>query len=80
MTPPLITANPNVMLGKPVITGTRITVEHILREIAAGTTFEQLVEMHPHITREGIQAALNYAADAVRYEIVYPAKMEEASA
>lgn len=51
------------MMGKPVIAGTRITVEHILREMAAGTTIEQLLEMHPHITREGIQAALDYAAN-----------------
>ena len=55
---PLIVSNPEVMMGKPVLVGTRITVEHILRELAAGTTTEQLLEMHPHITREGIAAAL----------------------
>ncbi len=55
---PLIVSNPEVMMGKPVLVGTRITVEHILRELAASTTTEQLLEMHPHITREGIAAAL----------------------
>jgi len=65
MAQPLITANPKVMLGKPVIAGTRITVEHIFREMAAGTSIEGMLEMHSHITRKGIQAALNYAADAV---------------
>ena len=57
---PLIVSNPEVMMGKPVLAGTRITVEHILRELAAGTTTEQLLEMHPHITGEGIAAALDY--------------------
>jgi uncharacterized protein (DUF433 family) len=62
----LIVSNPKVMFGQPVIVGTRITVEHILRELAGGTTIERLLEMHPHITREGIAAALDYAADRER--------------
>lgn len=74
MTKPEIIASPDIMLGKPAIAGTRITVEHILRELGAGTTTEQLLEMHPHLTREAILAALDYAADAVRYEVVYPTK------
>jgi len=80
MDKPEIVSNPNVMMGKPVIAGTRITVEHILRELAAGTTVDQLLAMHPHITREAIQAALDYAADAVRIEVVYPTAPGEASA
>jgi uncharacterized protein (DUF433 family) len=60
MSHPHITVNMEVMMGKPVIAGTRITVEHILREMAAGTTTDQLLEMHPHITREDIQIALDY--------------------
>jgi uncharacterized protein (DUF433 family) len=72
MNKPEIVSDPAVMMGKPVLAGTRITVEHILRELAAGTTIDQLLVMHPHITREAIVAALNYAADAVRYEVVYP--------
>jgi len=54
----LITTNPNVMMGKPVIAGTRITVEHILEELAAGSTTDELLEAHPRLTREAIQAAL----------------------
>ncbi|HEV7128636.1 MAG TPA: DUF433 domain-containing protein [Ktedonobacterales bacterium] len=78
----LIASDPRIMMGKPVIAGTRITVEHILHEMAAGTTIEQLLEMHPRITREGIVAALDYAADAVRFEVVYPSTPDgsEASA
>ncbi|HEX6817840.1 MAG TPA: DUF433 domain-containing protein [Ktedonobacterales bacterium] len=72
MDAPQIVSNPNVMMGKPVIAGTRITVEHILRELTAGTTVDQLLAMHPHLPREAILAALEYAADAVRYEVVIP--------
>lgn len=62
MTTPRILADPHIMLGKPIIAGTRISVEHVLRELAAGTTIDQLLEMHPHLTREDIAAALEYAA------------------
>lgn len=62
---PKITANPNIMLGKPVIAGTRITVEHILREMAAGSSITDLLAIHSHLTREQIVAALAYAADAM---------------
>lgn len=57
----LITANPKVMLGQPVIRWTRITVELILEKFAAGQTEEQILCSHPHITREGIRAALAFA-------------------
>jgi len=53
-----IVSDPNVMLGKLVIAGTRLTVELILEKLAAGETMEQLLEAHPRLTREGIQAAL----------------------
>ncbi len=62
----LIVSNPNIMLGKPIIKGTRITVEHILRELAAGTTIEELLDAHPHITREGIKAALEFVSTTNR--------------
>jgi uncharacterized protein (DUF433 family) len=52
------------MMGKPVVVGTRITVELILEKFAAGETVEQLLEAHPRLTKEGIQAALNFAAQA----------------
>ena len=54
------------MMGKPVIAGTRITVELILEKLAAGETAEQLLEAHPRLTREGILAALAYAAETLR--------------
>lgn len=63
-----ITANPNVMLGKPVIKGTRITVELILRKITGGFTFEEIVEMYPHISKEDILASVSYAASVLESE------------
>src|SRR5713226_3385015 len=72
MPQPKIISNPKIMMGKPVIVGTRITVEHILEQLAGGRTIEQLLEAHPHITREDIQAALLYAAESVRIDHIYP--------
>jgi uncharacterized protein (DUF433 family) len=68
----LIISDPQVMLGKPVIAGTRITVELILEKLAAGETFEQILEAHPKLTREKIQASLRFAAEALRSDVVYP--------
>lgn len=68
----LIVSDPNVMMGKPVITGTRITVELILDKLGSGETIEQILESHPRVTRNGILAALRYAAQALRSELVYP--------
>jgi len=67
-----IVSNPNVMMGKPVIAGTRITVELILEKLAAGETVEQIIEAHPRLTREAIQEALSFAAKALRADVVYP--------
>jgi len=67
-----IVANPKVMMGKPVIAGTRITVELILEKLAAGETIEQILEAHPHLNREGILAALAFARDALRADVIYP--------
>jgi len=67
-----IVCNPKVMMGKPVIAGTRITVELILEKLAAGETIEQILEAHPHLTREAISAALVFARDALRADVVYP--------
>lgn len=55
-----IVADPAIMLGKPVIAGTRITVESILERLGAGETVENLLDAHPRLTREGIQAALDW--------------------
>ena len=57
-----ITYSPKIMLGKPVIKGTRIMVELILEKLSAGETFEDILEAHPHITIEKIRAALAFAA------------------
>ena len=68
----LIVSDPAVMMGKPVIAGTRITVELILEKLAAGETVEQILDAHPRLTREAIQAALAFAAEALRADVVYP--------
>jgi uncharacterized protein (DUF433 family) len=69
---PLIRSNPAIMMGKPVIAGTRITVESILTRLAAGETAEQLLLAHPRLTNEAIQAALAFAAAALRADVIYP--------
>jgi uncharacterized protein (DUF433 family) len=63
-----IETDPKVMFGKPVIKGTRITVEHVLRKLAAGMTPEQIVNDYPHISVEDIQAAEAFAADYMANE------------
>jgi uncharacterized protein (DUF433 family) len=68
----LIISDPEVMMGKPVVAGTRITVELILEKMAAGHTIEDLLTAHPRLTREGILAALAFGAAALRADIVYP--------
>jgi len=67
-----IISDPAVMMGKPVIAGTRITVELILEKLAAGETVEQILEAHPRLTREAVQAALAFAAEALKADVVYP--------
>jgi uncharacterized protein (DUF433 family) len=67
-----IISDPNIMMGKPVVTGTRITVELILEKLSAGESVEQIIKSHPNLTRQGIQAALNFAAKALKADVVYP--------
>jgi uncharacterized protein (DUF433 family) len=74
----LIESNPDVMMGKPVIKGTRITVELILEKLAAGEAIEQILESHPRLTREGVLAALDFAAKAIRADIIYPLRPKAA--
>jgi len=71
---PKFISDPNIMIGKPTIAGTRITVEHILEQLAGGRSIEQILEAHPHITREEVQAAITYAAESVRIDHTYPLK------
>ena len=68
----LIVADPKIMMGKPTVAGTRITVELILEKLAAGETVEQILAAHPRLTQEGIRAALAFAAEVLRAEVVYP--------
>ncbi len=62
----LVRSDPAVMMGKPVIAGTRITVEFILSSLATGESIDQILDEHPHLTRDGIHAALAYAAEVLR--------------
>jgi uncharacterized protein (DUF433 family) len=69
-----IVVDPKVMVGKPIIRGTRITVEFILERMAAGDSVENLLDAYPHLTREAILAALAYAKDSLAREFVYPVR------
>ena len=68
----LIVSDPQVMMGKPVVRGTRITVELILEKLAAGESEEQILRAHARLAREAIHAALAFAAEALRTDVVYP--------
>lgn len=63
-----IEVNPKIMLGKPVIRGTRITVELILRKLGEGATEAQLLDAYPRLTPEDIRAAMTYAAESLAQE------------
>jgi uncharacterized protein (DUF433 family) len=68
----LIEINPKVMVGKPVIKGTRITVELILEKLATGQSNEQILRSYPHLTRQQILACLDYAHKSMSSEFVFP--------
>jgi uncharacterized protein (DUF433 family) len=68
----LIESDPKVMMGKPVVAGTRITVESVLDRLAGGESVDQILEANPCLTRDAIQAALAFAAEALRTDVVYP--------
>jgi len=63
-----IESNPRVMFGKPVIKGTRVTIEIILRKLAAGLSAEEIVQEHPTITLQDIREAQIFAADLLAEE------------
>jgi uncharacterized protein (DUF433 family) len=63
-----IEVNSRVMLGKPVIRGTRIPVELILRKLSEGATEDDLLDAYPRLSRQDIQAAIGYAADTLAHE------------
>ena len=68
----LIISDPNIMMGKPVVAGTRMTVELILEKLAAGESIDQILQAHPRLTETGIRAALAFAARSLGAEVVYP--------
>jgi len=69
-----IVSDPEIMMGKPIIAGTRITVELILEKLSSGESVEQIIQEHPHLTAEAIKAALAFAAKALKADIIYPSE------
>jgi len=69
-----MSTDPAVMMGKPCIKGTRITVELILRKLGAGRSFSDLLEAYPKLTEEDLRAALAFAADYMEHETVLAAE------
>jgi uncharacterized protein (DUF433 family) len=67
-----IVSDPNIMMGKPVVAGRRITVELILEKLSAGESVEQILDAHPTLTRDGIQGAMKYAVDVLRSDVILP--------
>ena len=70
--PQLIISDPKIMMGKPVVAGTRITVELILDKLAAGESIDQILLAHPRLTEQSIRAAIAFASEALRSDVVYP--------
>ncbi len=68
----LIVSNPNVMMGKLIVAGTRITVELILEKLGAGETIQQILDAHPRLTREAVLAPIAFAKEALRADVIYP--------
>jgi uncharacterized protein (DUF433 family) len=69
----IIVRDPKVMLGKPIIRGTRITVELMVRKIADGFSIQDILEAYPHLNREQVFAALDYAARMIADEVLLEA-------
>ena len=69
-----IVVNRKIMVGKPVIKGTRIPVDAIVRRIADGMTLDEIIEDYPNLTKDDIKAALLYAAKTIRGEGIVPSK------
>lgn len=68
----LIVTDPSIALGKPVVRGTRLTVEFLLEKLGAGESMQDLLRAHPRLTDEGIRAALRHAAAVMRCDVVRP--------
>jgi uncharacterized protein (DUF433 family) len=74
MSNPLISSIPDVMMGKPCIKGTRITVELVLRKLGAGYSFGDLLEAYPQLTEDEVRAALTFAADYLERQTMITAE------
>jgi uncharacterized protein (DUF433 family) len=64
--------NPKIMMGKPVIKGTRIRVEQILENLSESNSIDDVLLAHPHLTKEQVHAALSFAAQSIRGDEIYP--------
>ena len=69
-----ISSDPAVMMGKPCIRGTRITVELILRKLGSGHSFSDLIEAYPHLKEDDLRSALAFGADYLQHETVLAAE------
>ncbi len=69
-----VSSDPSVMMGKPCIKGTRITVELILRKLGAGSSLANLIEAYPQLTEDDFRAALAFAADYMQHETILAAE------
>ncbi len=67
-----IIVDPEILAGKPVIKGTRISVEFVLELLSSGMSIEELLQEYPHLSREDVLASLKYATGALQHEEVYP--------
>lgn len=72
MSEEMIRSDPSIMMGKPVVVGTRVTVELILEKLGAGETIDQVLQEHPRLTREAVLAAIRFGSQALRADVAYP--------
>ena len=70
-----IVVDPRILTGKPILRGTRISVEFVVELLAAGWSHEQILASYPHLSEEDIRACLAYASELLREEKVYPLKI-----
>jgi uncharacterized protein (DUF433 family) len=73
-----IHSDPNILMGKPVVAGTHVTVELILEKLGSGETIEEILEAHPRVTKDGLLAAVRFGAEALRadgHDVSYVAEL-----
>lgn len=73
-----ITSNPDVLAGKPVIEGTRLSVEHVLGLLETGWSEADILESYPHLNPEDVRACLGYAREVMAEEKLYPSSQPQA--